>query len=539
MIRPAGAWFASDEARDAMTPVLERSYDRERPGVPRRRSSGRVAAHRRLRAVGGRDRRCAQRLEEELEPETARVALDWYRSSSSSPARSAPRAGARSASSRSPRVAPQRPLGAEELRLVEVFAGLAALALERTELLDREERRGREERELNEAARAVSDVAGARHRLHGDRRAGRPGSSVRARSPCAATSRPRPTCARSRRSASARRAMRTRFRVGEGMIGQVARTGQSYVSDPADADRFARAFLERERSAPSSTSPSRSGRACSACSRPATSSPATTAPERAHAPGGARAARRGRHRQRARLPPRAPRRRRPHARDRGPRRTTSRLRARPRLRARRPRRRRRRHLRRVAAPERRPGGARGRRHRQGPRGRGAERDGALLRRGAHLGLRAPGGRPRPDRPAAGRATAERRASSTAFMGVDRRRHAALGQRRARAAVLLRPEGERGTQGHRGAARRRGRRRTTRSTRRPSGPATCCSPRPMGSSRPAATASFFGERRLPTSWPSTAERWHPASSSTSCTARSKRGRRSSTTTWSCSPCARSP
>ena len=30
------------------------------------------------------------------------------------------------------------------------------------------------------------------------------------------------------------------------MIGQVARTGQSYVSDPADADRFVHAFIERE-----------------------------------------------------------------------------------------------------------------------------------------------------------------------------------------------------------------------------------------------------------------------------------------------------
>jgi serine phosphatase RsbU (regulator of sigma subunit) len=39
---------------------------------------------------------------------------------------------------------------------------------------------------------------------------------------------------------------RTRFRVGEGMIGQVARTGKSYVSDPADADRFVRTFVERE-----------------------------------------------------------------------------------------------------------------------------------------------------------------------------------------------------------------------------------------------------------------------------------------------------
>jgi hypothetical protein len=39
---------------------------------------------------------------------------------------------------------------------------------------------------------------------------------------------------------------RRRFSVGEGMIGQVARTGQSYLSDPADADRFAVTFLERE-----------------------------------------------------------------------------------------------------------------------------------------------------------------------------------------------------------------------------------------------------------------------------------------------------
>ena len=30
MIRPAAAWFASDEARDSMTPVLERPYD---PGL--------------------------------------------------------------------------------------------------------------------------------------------------------------------------------------------------------------------------------------------------------------------------------------------------------------------------------------------------------------------------------------------------------------------------------------------------------------------------------------------------------------------------
>ena len=150
-------------------PVRPRAPGRHRGGDRARR----VAAHRRVRGVGGRDR-LRTRLEEELEPETARRAWDWYRSSSfiSCPVRTAGgrTLGVLAISSR----APQRLLGAQELRLVEVFAGLAALALERTELLDREERRGREERELNEAARAVERLARARRRLHGDRRAGGP-----------------------------------------------------------------------------------------------------------------------------------------------------------------------------------------------------------------------------------------------------------------------------------------------------------------------------------------------------------------------------
>ena len=33
MIRPAAQWFATDDVRSAMSPVLERPYDADRPGV--------------------------------------------------------------------------------------------------------------------------------------------------------------------------------------------------------------------------------------------------------------------------------------------------------------------------------------------------------------------------------------------------------------------------------------------------------------------------------------------------------------------------
>jgi hypothetical protein len=149
MIRPAAAWFASDEARDSMTPVLERPYDRERPGV----TEAAIESGESLLIAHFDDWEGAtgvrERLVAELEPAVARVAWDWYRSSSfiSCPVRTAGgrTLGVLAISSRPP----QSLLGAEDLRVVEVFAGLAALALERSELLDREERRGREERELN------------------------------------------------------------------------------------------------------------------------------------------------------------------------------------------------------------------------------------------------------------------------------------------------------------------------------------------------------------------------------------------------------
>jgi GAF domain-containing protein len=245
MIRPAAAWFASDEARDSMTPVLERPYDRERPGVTEAAiERGEALLLQRFEdwegAAGLRER-----LRAELDPEVARVAWDWYRSSSfiSCPVRTAGgrTLGVLAISSR----APQSLLGAEDLRVVEVFAGLAALALERSELLDREERRGREDRELNEAARAVSaslelETVYAAIVEQAGRLVGAEKVALRRFEPATADLR---TVAA---IGFTEEGMRTRFRVGEGMIGQVAHTGEAYLSHAADTDRFARAFVERE-----------------------------------------------------------------------------------------------------------------------------------------------------------------------------------------------------------------------------------------------------------------------------------------------------
>jgi GAF domain-containing protein len=245
MIRPAAAWFASDEARDAMTPVLQRPYDRERPGVTEAAiERGNSLLIDRFEAWEGATALRA-RLEEELEPDIARRAWDWYRSSSfiSCPVRTAGgrTLGVLAISSR----APQSPLGPHELRLVEVFADLAALALERTELLEGEERRGREERELNEAARAVSaslepDTVYNAIVEQAGKLVGASKVALRRYEPATADLRTVAAIGFTGEGA------RTRFGVGEGMIGHVARTGESYVSDPADADRFLHPFVERE-----------------------------------------------------------------------------------------------------------------------------------------------------------------------------------------------------------------------------------------------------------------------------------------------------
>jgi GAF domain-containing protein len=245
MIRPAAQWFATDEVRSAMTPVLSRPYDVARPGVTEAAiESGEALLIERFDHWDGAGP-LTQRIEAELDPADAALALAWYRSSSfiSCPVRTAGgrTLGVLALSSRTP----QPPLREDDLRIVQVFADLAALALERTELLDREERRGREDRELNDAARAVSasldlDVVYATIVEQ---------ARVLVSARMVALRRYEPATADLRTVAAigmSEEGQRRRFGAGEGMIGQVARTGRPYVSDPADADRFAQTFIERE-----------------------------------------------------------------------------------------------------------------------------------------------------------------------------------------------------------------------------------------------------------------------------------------------------
>jgi GAF domain-containing protein len=245
MIRPAAAWFATDAVRAAMTPVLARPYDRERPGVTEAAiERGDALLIRRIDDWEGASA-LRERLQEELEPQDARLAWDWYQSSSfiSCPVRTAGgrTLGVLAISAR----APHRLLGDDDLRVVKVFADLAALALERTELLDREERRGREDRELGDAVRAMSeslepDEVYAAIVEQGQRLSGANRVVLRRFELATADLR---TVAAIGISPESRR---HRFGLTEGMIGWVARTGTPYVSSSADADRFANDYVKRE-----------------------------------------------------------------------------------------------------------------------------------------------------------------------------------------------------------------------------------------------------------------------------------------------------
>src|SRR3954453_18167611 len=71
-IRPAAAWFASEEASRAFTPLLERPYDPERAGVTEAAvESGRAVLIPRVaewQGAAGLRERLAERLDEPLAP---------------------------------------------------------------------------------------------------------------------------------------------------------------------------------------------------------------------------------------------------------------------------------------------------------------------------------------------------------------------------------------------------------------------------------------------------------------------------------------
>jgi sigma-B regulation protein RsbU (phosphoserine phosphatase) len=236
-IRPAAAWFETPAIRTTLRPILDRPYDPLRGGVTEAAiEQGRPLLLRDVERWPGAPGLRA-RLRAHLDEQTAAAAWDWYRTSTfiSCPVRTA---GGRTlgvlALSASP---PRAPLGEEQLRVTEVFANLAAIALERSELLEREERRARAEELLHAAAEAMTESLDL-ERVY---EAIVEQAALVADAPTVMLLRLDSVTQTLRTVASigaSERLRDHRFARGEGMIGAAFESGEPYVSRPEDRARW-------------------------------------------------------------------------------------------------------------------------------------------------------------------------------------------------------------------------------------------------------------------------------------------------------------
>ena len=239
MIRPAAAWFQDEETAHALAPVLTRSYDPARGGV----TEAAIERGAPLLLASVYDwpgvERLRRRLREQLDPATARRAWAWYESSSyiACPVRTPDghTLGVLAISRRRPKP----PLGPEDLRAVEVFADLAGLALERA-------RQAREQELLNRASQEVARLLEpeAVYRATVEQALRVTGA------PKAFLARFEPATEELRVVASsgfAGEIARTRFRLGERLIGCVAASREPYLSAAADAGELLSELVAAER----------------------------------------------------------------------------------------------------------------------------------------------------------------------------------------------------------------------------------------------------------------------------------------------------
>ena len=232
-IHAAAAWFETPTIRATLRPVLDRPYDRERGGVTEAAiESGRPLL---LADVADWSRGAAlrERLREHLDDATADAAWAWYETSSfiACPVRTA---GGRTLGVLALSSAPPRPpLAEEHLRVTEVFASLAALALERSELLEREARRASAEELLHVAAQAMT----ASLDLERVYAAIVEQAAIVADAPAVMLTRLDTVTQTLRVVASAgtsERLSQHQFARGEGMIGAAFEHGETYVSRPEE-----------------------------------------------------------------------------------------------------------------------------------------------------------------------------------------------------------------------------------------------------------------------------------------------------------------
>lgn len=151
-IAPNASWFSSGELRDAIVPALARPYDRGRPGL----TEATLERGRPLLLPRLEDWEAAGYPREIVTASSTAAAWDLIR-----------RASVISSPIRTPlgrtlgvvivlSIDPLRPLGKADLDVVTVLADLAALALERSELLATEAARAREELLLKRAAEGTA-----------------------------------------------------------------------------------------------------------------------------------------------------------------------------------------------------------------------------------------------------------------------------------------------------------------------------------------------------------------------------------------------
>lgn len=236
-IHPAAAWFASEAVKDALGTVLDRPYEPARAGITEaaleRRAPLLIARIEDWPGAGALRRR----LLDQLPPDQARLTWDWYCASSLLACPVQTPGGRALGVLCLATTAPGRAFAEEDLRQAEVFATLAGVALDRAELLAREEQRSAEELALN---RAIG-IVGCSLELEEVHRAIVEQAVVLSGAAKAALTVPEPASRELRvveATGFSEPFRRARFVVDEGMIGRVARTGEPYASRDGDRERF-------------------------------------------------------------------------------------------------------------------------------------------------------------------------------------------------------------------------------------------------------------------------------------------------------------
>jgi GAF domain-containing protein len=228
-----------------MDPLVGRPYDVERPGVTEAAlERGMPLLMNDIQSWSGAAALRA-RLEEQLGAEKARIAWEWYCRSSFivCPVRTA---GDRTLGVLA--IAAEGgggTLGEETLRVVQAFADLGAFAVERSELLDREEQRVREEAALATATQEVTASLEPEvvYRTIVEQAARLTGATK------VLLARFEPATQELRvvsRLGIGEEVGAGHFRLGEGMIGRVAQSGEPYLSRGADAAKWLSWVVERE-----------------------------------------------------------------------------------------------------------------------------------------------------------------------------------------------------------------------------------------------------------------------------------------------------